>query len=491
LSSPTDTQRASSAGAPAAPALAKSLGIGACTAIVVGNMVGSGFYLSPSAMAPYGVLAILSWVVMGAGAVCLGLTFARLARISPATGGPYAYSRIGYGDFVGFLVAWGYWISIWASLPAIAVAFTGSLFKIVPAFQGNRPMAVLITIGVMWLVVLTNLRGVKAAGVVAEVTTYSKLVPFAAISLVGLFFIKLGNLSEFNPSGHSLLSSAATLAPLTMFAYLGLESATVPAGDVKDPARTIPRSTILGVSTAALLYVLGTTVVLGVVPREELVKSAAPFADAARIMWGGWAAGIVGVAVMISSLGALNGWTLLMGQVPMAAAQDRLFPTLFGRVSSRGVPAFSIIFSAILATALILVQAAGSAGFAAFYSLVVNLATMTAVVPYAFCALAVGLVAARAVGNGTVPRVSAVECIAFVFSLFTLYGCGAEAVLYGFLLLMLGIPVYVWQVRRQSAAQRKSGVSDAGGGLAARLPEPSARRESGTSVVKELGASAN
>ena len=140
-------------------------------------MVGSGFYLSPSALAPYGILAILSWVVMGGGAICLGLTFARLSRLSPATGGPYAYSRMGFGDFAGFLVAWGYWISIWASLPAIAVAFTGSLFKIVPMLQGNRPMAVIITIGVMWLIVFTNLRGVKEAGLVAEVTTYSKLVP--------------------------------------------------------------------------------------------------------------------------------------------------------------------------------------------------------------------------------------------------------------------------------------------------------------------------
>jgi APA family basic amino acid/polyamine antiporter len=439
-------------GTPATGPSVKTLGVAACTAIVVGNMVGSGFYLSPSALAPYGILAILSWVVMGAGAICLGLTFARLSRLSPATGGPYAYSRMGFGDFAGFLVAWGYWISIWASLPAIAVAFTGSLFKIVPSLQGNRPMAVIITIGVMWLVVFTNLRGVKEAGMVAEITTYSKLVPFAAISIFGLLYIRPENLSQFNPSGQSLLTSAATLAPLTMFAYLGLESATVPAGDVKDPARTIPRSTILGVSIAALLYVLGTTAVLGVVPRDELVKSAAPFADAARIMWGGWAAGIVGVAVMISSLGALNGWTLLMGQVPMAAAHDRLFPALFGRVSSRGVPAIGIIFSAALATALILVQAAGSSGFAAFYSLVVNLATMTAVVPYAFCALSVGLVAARAAGGGPVPRVSAVEWVAFVFSIFTLYGCGPEPVLYGFVLLMMGIPVYVWQVRQQSVA---------------------------------------
>jgi arginine:agmatine antiporter len=431
------------------PSPVKSLGVAACTAIVVGNMVGSGFYLSPSALAPYGVLAILFWVIMGAGAICLGLTFARLSRLAPATGGPYAYSRMGFGDFAGFLVAWGYWISIWASLPAIAVAFTGSLFEIVPSFQGNRPLAVIVTLGVMWLVVFTNLRGVKEAGIVAEVTTYSKLVPFVAISIIGLLFVRLENLSEFNPSGQSMLASAATLAPLTMFAYLGLESATVPAGDVKDPARTIPRATILGVSVAALLYVLGTTVVLGVVPREELVKSAAPFADAARIMWGTWASDFVGIAVMISSLGALNGWTLLMGQVPMAAAQDKLFPALFGRVSSRGVPAIGVVFSAILATVLVLIQAAGSSGFAAFYSLVVGLATMTAVVPYAFCALSVGLVAARS-GDGRVGRVTAVEWVAFVFSLFTLYGCGPTPVLYGFVLLMLGIPVYVWQRRAQS-----------------------------------------
>jgi arginine:agmatine antiporter len=433
------------------PEGAKSLGLAACTAIVVGNMVGSGFYLSPSALAPYGVLAIIAWVVMGAGAVCLGLTFARLASLAPATGGPYAYSRMGFGDFVGFLVAWGYWISIWASLPAIAVAFTGSLFKLVPNL-GGRPVAVAVTLAAMWLVVFTNLRGVKEAGVFAQITTWSKLVPFAAISIIGLLYVSPENLSQFNPSGQTLLASSAALAPLTMFAFLGLESATVPAGDVIQPERTIPRSTILGVLIAALLYILGTTAVMGVVPREQLVKSVAPFADAAQIMWGTWAAGVVGVAVMISSLGALNGWTLLMGQVPMAAAQDRLFPPLFGKVSSRGVPAVGIVCSAVLATVLILIQAMAASGFAAFYSLVVNLATMTAVVPYAFCALAVGLISRNGGRDGQRPRIGAIEVIAFIFSIFTLYGCGPEAVLYGFVLLMLGIPVYVWQRRTATTA---------------------------------------
>jgi basic amino acid/polyamine antiporter, APA family len=428
----------------------KSLGLAACTAIVVGNMVGSGFYLSPAAVAPYGLLAILAWAVMGLGAVCLGLTFARLARMTPATGGPYAYTKLGYGHFAGFLVAWGYWISIWASLPVIAVAFTGSIIEQVPALQGNRMLAIAITLGAIWLVTATNLVGVKEAGIFAEVTTYAKLVPFAAIAILGLAFVHPRQLADFNPSGKPLLEASAALAPLTMFAYLGLESATVPAGDVRDPERTIPRSTMLGIVIAALLYVLGTIVVMGVVPRERLVRSVAPFADAAQMMWGSWAATVVAIAVMVSSLGALNGWTLMMGQVPMAAAADGVFPSVFGRLSPRGVPAIGLMISASLGTALVLIQAAGGSTFASVYHTIVSLSTMAAVIPYVFCSLAPGLIAAR--GTGTKPRITAIEIVAFLFSIFTVYGCGPEPVLYGLILLLLGIPVYVWQRREASAA---------------------------------------
>jgi arginine:agmatine antiporter len=410
-------------------------------------MVGSGFYLSPAAVAPFGNLAIIAWVIMGAGAVCLGLTFAKLARLVPATGGPYAYTRMAYGDFAGFLIAWGYWISIWASLPVIAIAFAGAVFDLLPGLH-NRTMAVVLTLGAIWAVVLVNLRGVKEAGLFAEITTYTKLIPFAAIALVGLFFIDTSNFSEFNPSGKSLLGASAALAPLTMFAFLGLESATVPAGDVVNPKRTIPRATVLGITIATLLYVAGTIAVMGLVPRERLVHSVAPFSDAARVLWGSWGAGVISIAVLVSAIGALNGWTLLMGQVPMAAARDRLFPPLFGQLSPRGVPAIGIVISAILATILVLTQVAGPPGFSAFYNLMVGLSTMAAVVPYAFCALATGLVAAFAAGGGPVPRLTIIEVIAFIFAVFTLYGCGAQPVLYGLIMLVLGIPVYVWQRRR-------------------------------------------
>jgi len=178
------------------------------------------------------------------------------------------------------------------------------------------------------------------------------------------------------------------VAPLIMFAYLGLESATVPAGDVRDAQRTIPRATLLGISAAALLYVLGTVTVMGVIPREQLARSSSPFADAASAMWGHWAGGLIAVGALISSLGALNGWTLLMGQVPMAAAQDGLLPVWLGKRSERGVPAIAILISASLATALLLVEASGGRGFVAFYNFIVNLATMAAVIPYVFCSLA-------------------------------------------------------------------------------------------------------
>jgi APA family basic amino acid/polyamine antiporter len=423
-----------------------SLGVAACTAIVIGNMVGSGFYLSPAAVAPYGNLAILAWIVMGAGAICLGLTFAKLARLAPETGGPYAYTRLAYGDFAGFLIAWGYWISIWTSLPVIAIAFAGAVMDLASGLH-NRSMAVVLTLGAIWCVVAINLRGVKEAGIFAEITTYSKLVPFGAIALIGLLYVDTSNFTPFDSSQTSLFSAGAALAPLTMFAFLGLESATVPAGDVNDPARTIPKATVLGITIAALLYVLGTVAVMGIVPGSQLVNSVAPFSDAARIMWGPWGAILVSLAVIVSSIGALNGWTLLMGQVPMAAAQDKLFPAVFGKLSPRGVPATGIIISAAFATLLVLVQAMGSPGFAAFYNLVVGLSTMAAVIPYALCSLAPSLIPTRTT-VATAPRITVVEVIAFVFAAFTLYGCGAEAVLYGLMLLIMGVPVFVWQRRR-------------------------------------------
>ena len=158
-----------------------------------------------------------------------------------------------------------------------------------------------------------------------------------------------------------------------------------------------------------------------------------------------------------------------MGQVPMAAARDGLFPAFFARLSARDVPALGIVVSAVLATILVLIQAFGSGGFARIYTLIVGLSTMTAVVPYAFCALAASLLPARDSHGVSVPRLPVVEAVAFVFAIFTLYGCGAEAVLYGFVLMLLGLPVYVWQ-RRSAGTSWASSPAETPSSMAREVP---------------------
>lgn len=426
---------------------AASLGLVSCTALVIGNMVGSGFFVAPAALARFGTTALIGWGVMAFGAICLGIVFARLARIAPATGGPYAYTRMGFGRFAGFLIAWGYWISIWASLPAMAAALVGYLFKLVPAFQGNRPLGIAIAVGAMWGVALINMRGVKEAGLFQSLTTYTKIVPFLAISLLGLFWVDWHTFEVINPTDEPFLSALAATAPLTMFAFLGIESATVPAGDVIDPKRTIPRATLLGTAVSAGIYILGTAVVMGVIPRETLMKSSAPFADAAGAMWGPWAATVISLAAIVSSLGALNGWTLMLSQVPMAAAQDGAMPHVFGQLSAKGVPARGLAISMALSTGLVLLSASGAGAFVAFYNLVVNLSTDAAMIPYVFCSVVEAVLYVKRAPISRALRLGPfmpVSLVAFVFSLGTIYGAGADAGMWSLILLLLAAPVWTY-----------------------------------------------
>ncbi|MCB4771446.1 amino acid permease [Ancylobacter sp. Lp-2] len=429
-----------------------TLGLWACTALVVGNVIGSGFYLSPAALAPYGAAALVGWLAMAAAAMCLGLVFARLSRIAPASGGPYAFSRMAFGPFAGFLVAWAYWISIWASLPAIAMAFSGYLAVFFPALKSGSAGFTATALAAMWLVAVVNLRGVKDAGRFQIVTVTLKLVPFIAIALVGLLWVEPVNLTPANPSELSVLGLVSATAPLTMFAFLGIESATVPAGHVVNPRRTIPLATVLGTILCAAVFILGTLVVMGTVPRAALAASAAPFSDAATAMWGPWAGKVVAGAVVLSSLGALNGWTLLMSQVPLAAASDGLFPRLFGRLNAKDAPQNAILISMVLASALLVLQTSGVSGLMTIYKFAVDLSTSAAMVPYVFCSLVEGALfvsLARTAGPEWAGlrlgpyRPAAV--IAFCFSMWTIYGGGPRAGLWCLLLLLFGLPFYLAQ----------------------------------------------
>lgn len=423
----------------------KSLGLRACTALVVGNMIGSGIFLLPATLAPFGAISIAGWIVTSLGAVVLAVIFGRLAQIVTRTGGPYAYSAEGFGDFAGFIIAWGYWIALWTGNAAVAVALAGYLGFLVPAVGASPALQLGAALVAIWILTFINVRGVKQAGAVQIVTTVLKLIPLVLVGAIGLFWVQASHFTPVNPSGMGTVSAISACAAMTLWAYLGLESATVPSGDVVDPKRTIPRATILGVLIAATVYISVTVVAVGVMPREDLAVSTAPLADVAALMWGPAGGLLIAIGAVISTFGTLNGFTLLSGQVPYGAALDRVFPRWFGERSRFGTPANALIFSNICASILIAMNFSG--GLVAAFNFIILLAVMATLLPYTLCALAEIMIMARGrspLAGPAFAKVAILGALGFIYSLWALYGAGEEIVFWGALLMVAGIPVHVW-----------------------------------------------
>jgi len=463
----------------------RSLGFWTAVSLVVGNMIGSGIFLLPASLAPFGGISLIGWIVSAAGALLLAQVFCSLARRAPLAGGPYAYTRLAFGDLAGFLMAWGYWISVLAAVAAIAVAFISYLTIFFPSLGTHPFAAVAAAVGTIWLLTAVNAMGIRSGGHVQLWTTLLKILPLAALMIFGWLSFDPAHFTPFNPTGKSAFSATTATVALTLWAFLGLESATIPAGSISDPARTIPRATMLGTGIAAILYMGSTLAVMGIVSPAVLASSTAPFADAARALAGSWAGIAVGVGAVISCFGALNGWILIQGQIPLALADDGLFPRVFARVSRTGTPVIGLVISSLLVT--LLVAANYTRSLVQLFTFTILLSTLSCLVPYLFSSLAewvllrrerpesAGRPAAgdplkserseslRTMGEGGAPASSSmsgtrtkrtgsivVALLAFLYSFWAIAGSGQEAVYWGFLLLMAGVPVYVWVRRRDT-----------------------------------------
>jgi APA family basic amino acid/polyamine antiporter len=427
----------------------KLLSLPMATALVIGSMIGSGIFLLPATMAPYGGASALAWLFTAGGAILLALTFAWLARTRIVGSGIYAYTSLAFGDFAGFLVAWSYWISIWVTTSALAIGTVSYLSALFPVLAESRVLAAGTGLALLWTLTAVNLHSVRAAGGVQLVTVVLKIAPLVILMLMGLAHFDASHFEPFNPTDKPLGQATAAAAALALWAMLGLETASAAAGKVENPERNVARATFWGTLLAALVTAGVCVIAMGIVSPAQLATSNAPMADVANVVWGGWGATAIAVLGAVSAFGCLNGWILLQGAVPQAMARDGLFPRLAAHENARGSPDFALLVGSALAT--IVMIANHTQTLIGMFTFLTLLATLANLVPYLFCAMA----ALRLMKHdGPVPLTPARSVVllgAALYAMWMIYGAGQETVFWGFLLLMSGLPVYVW-LRRGTAA---------------------------------------
>lgn len=427
----------------------RQLGFWMCLALVVGNIVGSGVFLLPASLAPYGLNSIFGWIITCGGAIMLAVVFARLAKIFPQAGGPYVFARAAFGDGVGFLMAWGYWMGVWVGNAAIAMATVAYLAELIPWIKTTTGGPAMASCAIIWLLTYLNWRGTREMGAVQVVTTVLKLLPLVAIIVLGLSLLISGDTSVIKADSQPFtLSAIHASAALTLWALLGLESATVPAGKVENPERNIPLATLWGTVGASAIYILACSVVVMLIPSSELAKSSAPFADAIRLFWGDQVAGTLALFAFISGFGALNGWILVQAEMPRVLAKDGVFPRLFATESKHGTPGAALLISSALLTVVVLMNYSGS--MIGVFTSIILISTSTYLMMYLTCSIA----ALKLCWTGTLGaagrQLSAfllVAMLATFYSAWTLFGAGMKPLLWSVGLYAAGLPVY-WLMKR-------------------------------------------
>jgi APA family basic amino acid/polyamine antiporter len=435
---------------------ARQFGLGMATALVVGNTIGMGIFMQPAALAPFGLNALTGWAAVIFGCICLALTFAALARKLPQADGPFGYVRATLGEVIAFPALWCYWISVWCTLPVLAIGVIGYFINVFPAAAAIPPAV--LAVSFMWIFVVVNLLGVKSGGRVQVVTSLLKIVPLVLVMVLGAISI-LGDPAAYTPNlpttpitGHASMAAAA----VALYAMLGFESAAIAAGRVKDPERTIPRATLIGTLIVAALYVSIVAIGMLVVPQATLAASDAPFVTIADRLLGPGNGRWISLFVVISGLGCLNGWTLLAGELTRTLSSYRLLPPILGESNRFGVPWASLLLAGVLATLLgVMNYSATLVGAFTKLSLIVSAANLPL---YVCCSFALFTLLKRSPA-GISPALWFAGAGGVAFAAFAFKGVGWEPFLWALGLAFAGVPIYLWMRGRAPGRSETTGAT--------------------------------
>ena len=409
--------------------------------IAVGCAIGSGIFMMPTMLAPYGLLGFGGWLVAGAGSILVALTMAKLVKRIPKTGGPYVYVNEGLGDFSGFIIAWTYWVACVSAIAGISIAFVGYLGFFLPQIASSQIYALLASLMLIWIIVFLNIRSLENSSKFQLISTLLKLVPLMLIVLLGASNFDTSNLPELNPTNLHPISLIATVTTLVMWSFIGIETATVPADNVINPQETIPKVLIASVITILILYILVSIAIAALVPASELLDSSAPFALAASKILGVTGGAIISIGALISTLGSLNANTLTAGNLSLAAARDGLLPSKFVILTKNGTPIFTYLLTGVFVSILLMLNY--TKGMVNAFVFMAMLSTLSTLIAYAFCAIAEFKFAKADAKNLQRNNALLLSCVTFLYAFFAIWGAGIEMIIYSLILILIGTPIYL------------------------------------------------
>jgi basic amino acid/polyamine antiporter, APA family len=429
-----------------APDRPQLMGPWMATALVMGVMIGSGVFLLPAQLAPYGWNGVAAWGLSIGGALALAFVIARLTQEVPGAEGPTGFVAAAFGGVAGFMIGWSYWISILVTVATLAVAAISYASLFFPVIAQMPLLPASLAVGLLWLVTLINLRGARAAGRFQLVTMAIKLIPM--LMVIGLLAVVLGpkgtaTIAPFPAQGLDF-ASITSAATLTLWALTGFESASIAAARVERPEVNIPRATIIGTALTGLLYLIVCSGIALTLPITLASGSDAPLATFVDHFWARGPALLIALFAVVSAVGAMNGNILLQGELPLALARQMTLPRWFAVTTANGTPLRALLLASVIASLLVLFNANKSTG--ALFAFLATLATSATLWLYLGCALA-------ALRLGVARPVAA---LGLVYSLWALWGAGLDVSALSLVLMISGLPLYAYARREQAAA----GIAD-------------------------------
>jgi putrescine-ornithine antiporter len=422
-------------------AKSNKIGVVQLTILTMVNMMGSGIIMLPTKLAEIGTISIVSWLVTAVGSTALAYAFAQCGMFSRKSGGMGGYAEYSFGKAGNFMANYTYGVSLVIANTAIAISAVGYGSEFLGATLSPLSIA-LWTIFTLWLATILNFGGARITGNISSFTIWGVIIPVVGISIIGWkWFDGSMYVNSWNPHNVPTFEAIGVSISMTLWAFLGLESACANADAVENPEKNVPIAVLGGTLGAAVIYIVSTNVIAGIVPNLELANSTAPFGLAFAHMFNETIGKVIMGLMVMSCFGSLLGWQFTIAQVFKSSAEEGYFPAFFKKVTSKDAPIVGMVTITALQTLLSLMTISPSLNKQ--FNVLVDLAVVTNVIPYllSMAALAV-LLKAENVAPQKYKTTVLVAFIGSLYSIYALYAAGEQAMLYGSIVTFIGWTLY-------------------------------------------------